>query len=242
LVKAFKISGASVIDGAELESLVAPHVGRDMGLAELEEIAGLVTAEFGDRGYTLARAYIPAQDIKDGIVEIVVVEGKVGEIIVKGNKNYSTDFIKRGFTPVVEQSAIKHSSLEKSLLLLNEYPDLKLKATLEAGKEPGTTDIVATVEDRLPVHLTVDYDNFGTESVSKNRFGMEVNTIVDGTKRQGNFTFRPDRALPAGVRTPAFSFLFSRLQMPAEQHFLKRELHTEHSILVQLKQLHGFPN
>jgi hemolysin activation/secretion protein len=121
-----------------------------MGLAELEEIAGLVTAEFGDRGYTLARAYIPAQDIQDGIVEIVVVEGKVGEIIVKGNKNYSTDFIKRGFTPVVEQSVIKHSSLEKSLLLLNEYPDLKLKATLEAGKEPGTTDIVATVEDRLP--------------------------------------------------------------------------------------------
>ena len=175
LVKAFKITGTSVIDGAELESLVAPHVGRNMGLAELEEVAGLVTAEFGDRGYTLARAYIPAQDIKDGIVEIVVVEGKVGEIIVKGNKNYSTDFIKRGFTPVVEQSVIKHSSLEKSLLLLNEYPDLKLNATLEAGKEPGTTDIVATVEDRLPVHLTVDYDNFGTESVSKNRFGMEVN-------------------------------------------------------------------
>src|SRR4029453_4968152 len=187
LVKGYKITGTSVIDGTELESLVAPHVGRDMGLAELEKVAGLVTAEFVDRGLLLARAYIPAQDIKNGIVEIVVVEGKVGEIIVKGNKNYSTDFIKRGFTPVVEQSAIKHSSLEKSLLLLNEYPDLKLKATLEAGKEPGTTDIVATVEDRLPVHLTVDYDNFGTESVSKNRFGMEVNTIVDGTKRQGNF-------------------------------------------------------
>ena len=175
LVKAYKITGTSVIDGTELESLVAPYVGRDMGLAELEKVAELVTAEFKDRGYSLARAYIPSQDIKDGVVEIGVVEGKVGEIIVTGNKNYSTDFIKRGFKPVVEQSVIKHSSLEKSLLLLNEYPDLKLNATLEAGKEPGTTDIVATVEDRLPVHLTVDYDNFGTESVSKNRFGMELN-------------------------------------------------------------------
>jgi hemolysin activation/secretion protein len=144
LVKAYKITGTSVIDAAEVESLVAPYVGRDMGLAELERVAELVTAEFKDRGYSLARAYIPAQDIKDGIVEIVVVEGKVGEIIVKGNQNYSTDFIKRGFTPVVEQSVIKHSSLEKSLLLLNEYPDLKLKATLEARKEPGTTDIVAS--------------------------------------------------------------------------------------------------
>jgi len=139
LVKAYKITGTSVIDGTELESLVAPYVGREMGLAELEKVAELVTAKFRDRGYSLARAYIPAQDIKDGIVEIVVVEGKVGEIIVKGNKNYSTDFIKQGFTPVVEQSVIKHSSLEKSLLLLNDYPDLNLKATLEAGKERGTT-------------------------------------------------------------------------------------------------------
>ncbi|HET8916786.1 MAG TPA: hypothetical protein VFN58_01970, partial [Candidatus Binatia bacterium] len=55
--------------------------------------------------------------------------------------------------------------------------------------------------------LTVDYDNFGTESISKNRFCMEVNTIVDGTKRQGNFTFRPDRALPAGGQNPGF-FVF----------------------------------
>ena len=185
LVKAYKITGTSVIDGAELESLVAPHVGRDMELAELEKVAELVTAEFKDRGYSLARAYIPAQEIKDGIVEIAVLEGRVGEIIVKGNKNYSSEFIKRGFIPVVRDGAIKQSSLEKSLLVLNEYPDLKATAMLEAGKEPGTTDIVVTVEDKLPFHLAMDYDNFGTESVSKNRFGMEVNLgrflIVEGS-------------------------------------------------------------
>ena len=84
LVKAYKITGTSVIDGAELEFLVAPHVGRDMELAELEKVAELVTAEFKDRGYSLARAYIPPQEIKDGIVEIAVLEGRVGEIIVRG--------------------------------------------------------------------------------------------------------------------------------------------------------------
>jgi hemolysin activation/secretion protein len=185
LVKAYKITGTSIIDGAELESLVAPHVGRDMELAELEKVAELVTAEFKERGYNLARAYIPVQEIKDGIVEIAVLEGKLGEIIVKGNKNYSSEFVKRGFTAVVRDGAVKQSSLEKSLLVLNEYPDLKATAVLEAGKEFGTTDIVATVEDKLPLHLVLDYDNFGTESVSKNRFGLEVNLgrflIVEGS-------------------------------------------------------------
>jgi len=61
---------------------------------------------------------------------------------------------------------------------------LEVEATLETGKEPGTTDIVVTVEDRLPVHLTVNYDNFRTESVSKNKFGMKLNSgrflLVEG--------------------------------------------------------------
>ena len=185
LVKAYKVTGTSVIAAAELESLVAPYVGREMDLAELEKVAGLVTAAFRDRGYSLARAYIPAQEIKDGIVEISVLEGRVGEIIVRGNENYSDEFIKRGFAALVRDGAIKHGSLEKSLLVLSEHPDLKATAVLEAGKEPGTTDIVVTVKDKLPLHFMMDYDNFGTESVSKNRFGMEVNLgrflIVEGS-------------------------------------------------------------
>ena len=185
LVKAYKITGINVMAAAELESNLAPYVGREMDLADIEKVAEVVAAELRDRGYSLARAYIPAQEIKDGTVEIAVLEGRVGDIIVKGNQNYSSEFIKRGLTAVVRDGAIKQSSLEKSLLVLNEYPDLKATAVLEAGKEPGMTDIVVTVDDKLPLHLSMDYDNFGTESVSKNRFGMEVNLgrflIVEGS-------------------------------------------------------------
>lgn len=164
-----------MIKTAALAPIVDFYAEKDMELSELQEVADLITAEFKRRGYTLARAYIPEQEIKDGIVEIAVLEGRIGEIVVKGNKNYSTDFIKRVFMPVVEERAIKHASLEKSLLLLNENPDLKVTAVLQAGKEAGTTDIVVNVEDKLPLHFSIDYNNFGTESVSKHRFGAELN-------------------------------------------------------------------
>jgi hemolysin activation/secretion protein len=164
-----------MIGTAALAPIVDSYAEKDMDLSELQEVADLITAEFKRRGYILARAYIPEQEIKDGIVEIAVLEGRVGEIVVKGNKNYSTDFIKRGFMTVVEERAIKHGSLEKSLLLLNDNPDLKVTAVLQAGKEPGTTDIVVNAEDKLPLHFSIDYNNFGTESVSKHRFGAELN-------------------------------------------------------------------
>ncbi|HEY7320395.1 MAG TPA: ShlB/FhaC/HecB family hemolysin secretion/activation protein [Candidatus Binatia bacterium] len=184
-VKAYRISPTNAINVDDLESAIASYTGREMGLSELQAVADVVTAAYRERGYSLARAYIPAQEIKDGIVDITVLEGRVGEIIVRGNTNYSSEFIQKSFAPAANNGAIKQSSLERSLLLLNEYPDLKATAVLEAGKEVGTTDIVVNVEDKLPLHFQVDYDNFGTESVSKNRFGMELNLgkflLVEGS-------------------------------------------------------------
>jgi len=184
-INAIRITGHSVFRTEELESIVVPYLDRDLSLEELQEVADSITEAYRRKGYSLARAYVPPQEIKEGVVEIAVLEGKVGQIIIQGNKNYSADFIRRGFARVTQDKAINQGSLEKSLLLLNENPDLKATAVLEAGKERGTTDIVVTVEDKLPLHLVVDYDNFGTESVSKNRFGIEVNLakflIVEGS-------------------------------------------------------------
>lgn len=173
-VERIRITGNTVIGTEELEPIVAPYAGADMDLSDLQRVADLITDEYRKKGYSIARAYIPQQEIKEGVVEIAVLEGKVGEIVVKGNKQYSTDFIKRGFTTVIKDKAIKHSSLERSLLLLNENPDLKAAAVLQAGKEPGTTDIMVNVQDKLPLHLVVDYNNFGSEFLSRHRFGTEL--------------------------------------------------------------------
>jgi hemolysin activation/secretion protein len=173
-VERIRVTGNTVIGTEELDAIVSPYSGKDMALSDLQKIAELITDAYRKKGYSIARAYIPQQEIKEGVVEIAVLEGRVGEIVVKGNGYYSTEFIRRHFTRVIEDMAIKHSSLETSLLLLNENPDLKATAILQAGKDPGTTDIIVNVEDKLPLHLGIDYNNFGSEFVSRHRFGAEV--------------------------------------------------------------------
>ena len=97
-VERIRITGNTVIGTEELEPIVAPYAGADMDLSDLQRVADLITDEYRKKGYSIARAYIPQQEIKGGVVEIAILEGRVGEIIVKGNKQYSADFIKRGFT------------------------------------------------------------------------------------------------------------------------------------------------
>lgn len=183
-VERFRITGNTAVAAEELAPIVAPFTGKDIGFSELKGVADLITDAYRKKGYTIARAYIPQQEIRDGVVEIAVIEGRFGEIVIRGNKHYSTDFIRGGFTRVIEDKAIKHSSLETSLFLLNENPDLKATAVLEGGKGPGTTDIIVNVEDRFPLRMAMDYNNFGSRFVSRHRFGSEIsfgNFFIEGS-------------------------------------------------------------
>ena len=173
-VTAFKITGNDVLATSLLDPILVPYVGKELDLTQLQAIAGLITQEYRRRGYVLARAYIPQQEIANGEIEIAVLEGRLGAIEVKGNQFYSAGFIKGHFAPLIAEKAINQSSLEKSLLILNDYRDLKATAFLQTGKEPGTTDIVVTVADNLPLHLSFDYNNFGSTATSRNRFGAEI--------------------------------------------------------------------
>jgi hemolysin activation/secretion protein len=173
-VRAFKITGNDVLATSFLEPILAPYVDKELDLTQLQAIADLITEEYRRHGYALARAYIPQQEITEGEVEIAVLEGRLGAIEVRGNQSYSAGFVKGYFAPLIEEKAIKQSSLERSLLILNDFRDLRATAFLQAGKEPGTTDIIVNVEGKLPLHLALDYNNFGSTTVSRNRFGAEI--------------------------------------------------------------------
>lgn len=185
LVKGFSFSGNTVISWEELEEFTQPYVGQVADLPELEQIAGHVTDLYKRKGYTLATAYIPQQEIRFGIVEITILEGRVGQILVNGNRHYSTDFIRGSFAKAMEDNVVRNVALERALLILNEYPDLKTSATLRPGASTGSTDIVVQAEDKLPIHATLDFNNYGFNSISRYRFGAGVevgNAIFDGAK------------------------------------------------------------
>ena len=174
-VKEFRITGAEAIPAAELQSIVAPFIGKEADLNELRKAADAITEEYSRRGYNLARAVIPEQNLTSGVVEIAVLEARIGKIRIEGNNYYSNRLIERYFAGVLRDKAVKQSSLEKALLLLgDQYPDIQTSAGLRAGDAPGSTDIVIAAKDIFPAHLAVDYNNFGVHDVSRHILGVQL--------------------------------------------------------------------
>lgn len=180
LVKRIEIEGNTLIDSSKFRPIVAPAEGKELTLEELRNVADLVTTVYRDEGYLLANAFVPSQSVNDGVVYIKVVEGRVGDVTVTGNKSYSSRFIERHLDKIKEDPSLIDESLERALLLLNDYPALGVKASLKAGKEPGTTDIIAVVNDRFPIGGSLGYDNFGESATSRNRLvaALDVGNLI----------------------------------------------------------------
>ncbi len=174
LVRKFRVEGNTLLPQSEINAVAAPYEGKDLTLEDLRNVADLITAKYRDKGYLIVNAFVPKQEIKDNTVTIRVVEGKVGDISVTGNKHYSTRFIENHLRVIKKDPSLKEQRLEKQLLLLNEYPSLNVKASLKAGKQPETTDVIATATDKFPIWGRIFYDNFGTSTTGRNRVGASL--------------------------------------------------------------------
>jgi len=166
LIRQIKLKGAALIDEQTLKTILSKYEGKELTMSEMNQIAEDITLQYRKQGYILAYAYIPPQEIKDGILEVSVIEGKTGEITIRGNKSYSAKFIQKHLERIKQDPSLKEDTLERALLILNEYPSLNVKAQLKAGKDFGATDITAQAKDSMPISGSLSYDNFGTNITS----------------------------------------------------------------------------
>jgi hemolysin activation/secretion protein len=176
LVKGFRITRATAFAEASLTPLLRAYVGRELGLADLEEAASVITRFYRDRGYLVARAYVPAQEIREGIVEITVLEGRLGALkifVPEGRRSETSPRLVRGIISANQPpgSVIRSEGLERGLLLLSDTPGITARATLSPGEEPGTSDLTVDVGDPPVLTGSADIDNFGNRYTGAFRLG-----------------------------------------------------------------------
>ena len=173
-VTQFKFSGNTVFSTDELEPIVAPVIGKTLTLRELTEVAGQVAEYYAAQGYILAQAYLPPQEIRGGVVEIAILEGKIGKISVSGNTRYMMSTILLAMEPVRGKGIIHEATLETALNELNDYPGLKVRAALKPGETRGTTDLELTAKERIPYTSTTDVNNYGSRLTGPWVYSEEV--------------------------------------------------------------------
>jgi hemolysin activation/secretion protein len=166
-VKGFRFTGyEGVATEAELQALAAGTIGKELGFADLQLITMKITEYLRDKkGYMLARAYLPQQDITEGLIEIAISVGRLdsstGVKLDKSariNSRILRDMIDRVIQP---GKPLEAADIERAILLMNDLPGIKAKASMEPGSTPGTTKIVINASEGPVATGSISTDNQG---------------------------------------------------------------------------------
>ena len=188
----------AILDGA-LRSQPEPG----FTIADLEGVADKVTEYYRAKGLVVAKAFIPAQEVRDGKVTVRVLEGKLSAIVVEGNKGYKAKTLLRPFEDLLGAPVAK-DQVESALLTLTNYPGLSAFGVLGAGQDIGTTKLTLRVQKEDRVSFDAGLDNQGSKLSGENRaqLSMSVNNLfgqADQLRAYALYGFDPDDSTANGL-------------------------------------------
>ena len=174
-VNALRITGATLFSEAELVASTGFAAGSELTLPELRNAAAAITRFYNSRGYLLAQAYLPAQDVLEGTVTIAVIEGRYGAIDLRNQTRMSDGVARRILDGLDPGDPVAIAPLERRLLLLSDIPGVIVHSTLSPGAEVGASDLTVDLAPSPLISGSLEADNAGNRYTGAYRFGGSIN-------------------------------------------------------------------
>lgn len=173
-VSSLQFHGNTVFTNDELQTLVADAPGRSLTFSELDELADRVTHHYRAHGYVGSQAYIPPQDVVDGELQIAVVEGRYGAVVLQNESRLRDRVAQRYFKTLSEQPVIHSPDLQNRMAALTALPGVRGTSALSPGSAQGTADFIVSLRDGPRFSGSLSVDNTGTRYAGQPRAGLTL--------------------------------------------------------------------
>lgn len=171
-VNSVSFRGNTIFTNEKLMPLVRDAAGKSFDLAGLNGLAGRITDFYHEHDYPFARALIPAQSVKEGVLEIEIVEGRYGEVkIIEGDRRERR--ASRFLNDLKPDEVIEGKPLERVSLLLNDQPGYSFISVIRPGQKPGTGDLSLKMQRENLFSGGIRFDNHG------NRYTGRLRMLAD---------------------------------------------------------------
>lgn len=177
MINHIEISGNTLFDTAILHALVIDLEGQEHTLSQLNAAVDRLSEFYHTHGYPLSRAYVPAQTLNDGLVKVIVIEARYGEVHLNNASLVDNSLIESTLSALHGQDFVEQTTLDRTLLLLSDMPGVISGATLEPGQAVGTSDLTVETQPTAPYSATSSIDNNGNAATGRARINGTVNWI-----------------------------------------------------------------
>ncbi|MCT7531272.1 ShlB/FhaC/HecB family hemolysin secretion/activation protein [Aliarcobacter cryaerophilus] len=178
LIKNFNVQGNTKISNDDILNSLKEFENKELNFNQIQEIATKISKLYKDRGYFVARAYLPAQNIQQNqnILNISILEGNYGEFNIDNNSLVRNSVVQDIFDNTKFDKVINTKVIERAMLLINDRAGVKIsKAQLSPGTKVGSSDFNIETVSEPRVDGYVVSDNYGSRYTGEYRLQALVN-------------------------------------------------------------------
>jgi hemolysin activation/secretion protein len=171
VLKGVQFVGATSVPEAELQAAVADRIGTEVTFPDLEQLAARAVAVYQKHGFGLVQAFVPVQEVVDGMVKITISEGVLGNVSidVADGAPVAQDRVAKTLAVLEPGKPLNGRDYERAMLLLSDLPGIKPQSAISAGATTGTTDLTVQVGERDRMQYGLEVDNYGTRDSGRYR-------------------------------------------------------------------------
>ena len=173
-IHGYQIEGNTLLPQNQITMAVMPFTG-DKGSFETIQLAlEALEKAYLQAGYGSVKIEVPEQDVKDGVVKLLVIEARLDRIVVEGQKFHDEANILNSLPALQSGQVVNVNALQRNLDLANENFTKHTSVTFRQSEASAQTDAVIRVVDEEPLRFAVSLDNTGSTSTGRYRLGLSV--------------------------------------------------------------------
>jgi hemolysin activation/secretion protein len=170
----FVKAGLVMNDSALMDRLRREYIGQPVTMNRLRELVIAIIDFYRSQDMPVVDVVIAEQDITSGTIQMLILEGRLGEVRVEENRWFSDRHFSREIRLRRNQRILAQPLID-DVSIINRSIFHKAEVVFEPGQETGQTDLVLKVDDRFPVDVYVGYEDTGNDLTGDERYIAGMN-------------------------------------------------------------------
>jgi hemolysin activation/secretion protein len=174
-VSEIQFTQSALLSQAELAAIGQRYVGRSLTAADIQQLLDDISALYRVKGVLTAVPVLPQQNLYSGLLKVLLVEGKLGEVQVKNAGSINSEWVKQWFD-LQQGSVVTQDQIREKLARFNAASDLTATADFVPGRRFGLSDLQVTVQHapRLQTWAMLDASRTGNSAPAQLSVGLRL--------------------------------------------------------------------
>lgn len=164
-ITVINVQGVSAFSPQDIAAITDPYLHKCLGLAEINQIIKAISNLYIAKGLITSRAFLQPQNLADGTLDILVVEGKLESL--EATQGALSERQLRWAFPAATGKLLNLRDLEQGLEQLNRLQQNRSELDIQPGNETGTSRVLIHNTLASAWHSGIGVNNSGSEATGE---------------------------------------------------------------------------